>query len=117
MSSSTAHFSLLLKPCRVWLLRRKPSHRAQYFLVLDRSISQLKERFDQPGIETYMSLENGFLNGSVKEGSEPYPEINSDNIDAEIARFRGLVGEVSTVAEDLRRFRDLQPEIRLCVQV
>ena len=60
--------------------------RSQFFQLVDTAVSQLKLRYDQPGLHQYMQLmENALIAADtstdhLKTVTSPYPEMGADRL-------------------------------------
>ena len=88
----------------------------QYYNVIDKTVQQLKERFDQPGVSACMALEQILLNGTITDSSETailsrYDEISVDRLTIELAMFKTQY-KYLTVEDAAKVLATLSPECR-----
>jgi len=76
--------------------------RAQYFKFLDSAMASLKRRYDQPGIQTYIKLENILLKplttvADVEAVVQQYPEFDGNTLHIQLAMLKQMIGTSTEV--------------------
>src|ERR1051325_1026157 len=90
-------------------------YRREFYEVTDPAITQLQQRFDQPGIKHCIMIEKCLLDpdgqGVDLNILNEYPNINLDSLRIELKMFR-LKHQFSTVVEAATILSILTPECR-----
>jgi len=71
-----------------------------FFQVVDTAVTQLKLRYDQPGLHSYMQLENILIAADTKTDElktviSAYPEVDADGLAIQLARCDNRTGKWS----------------------
>jgi len=84
--------------------------RSQFFHVVDTAVSQLKRRYDQPGLHQYMQLENVLIaadtsSDDLKTVTSPYPEMDADRLAVQLAMMRQQHWQLESVEDIAIRYK------------
>jgi len=85
-------------------------YRAEYYKLVDSAITQLKDRFSQPGIDDVMSMESCLLQKDANLNFlEKYPEIDISRLRVQLQMFQ-LDNNFTTIREAADFLSKLSPE-------
>ena len=91
----------------------------QYFKFLNTAIEQLKKRYDQPGIQTFINLENILLKciskSEVIDIVKLYPELNGSTLYTQLAMVKQMIAKEGgglTLDITVTNLRDMDPIVR-----
>jgi len=91
--------------------------RSQFFQVVDTAVSQLKLRYDQPGLHKYMQLENVLIaadmsTDELKTVISAYPEMDADRLAVQLAMMRQQNWQMESVEDIATRLTSAEPVVR-----
>jgi len=91
--------------------------RSQFFQVVNTAVTQLKHRYDQPGLHTYMQLENLLIAADTKTGElttviSAYPEMDADGLAIQLAMVRRQNWQVESVDDIATKLASAQSVVR-----
>lgn len=86
-------------------------YRADFFKVLDVVDMQMKEKFDQSGLEVLAKLEKVLLTGEMDAAVDQYPELNRRSLEVQLSMFK-LQYPYTTTSEATAILTSQLPEVR-----
>jgi hypothetical protein len=93
--------------------------RVQYFKFLDTAMEQLKRRYDQPGIQTFIKLENILVKpvskSDVIDVVKLYPELDGSILHTQLAMIKHMIdkdGEGITLDITATKLKGMDPVVR-----
>ena len=90
--------------------------RVQYLKFLDTAMAHLKRRYEQPGIQTYIQLENILVKpvarSEVIDAVKQYPELDEDVLHTQLAMVKQMITEPLTVDVIVAKFVSMDPVVR-----
>lgn len=91
-------------------------HRQEYFAVLDHAKGSIEARFDQPGFETYSTMQDMLLQASNGESYDAAlamlkpsysTDVDFDRLDIQLAMLHSTIGPVVSFSEVVKKFKAL----------
>ena len=90
--------------------------RSHFFQLVDTAVSQLKLRYEQPGLHRYARLEQVLLHQLPKQelsdAVENYPELDSDRLAVQLEMMRQQNWELTSVDVVATKLLSVDPVIR-----
>lgn len=103
-------------PAHAWTTAEE-YFRNQYFQVVDTAVSQLKLRYDQPGLHRYMQLENVLIAADTSTDElrtviSAYPEMDADRLAVQLAMMRQQNWQLESVEDIATKLASAHPVVR-----